>query len=258
MTTIFGSISAFEDTRPLQPLAVRAPSPDEALRRSLDNAAYKMRVAMPAQVVSWNPEQQTVVAQPLIREKIIDRTTGSIQWVQLPQLLDVPVCFPQAGNFVLTMPITVGDEVLLVFNDMSLDAWWSLGGQQNWIDRRRHDLSDAIAVVGINNTQRVIQNILADGTELRSKDGNTKVTVQGTQLTLTVGSENIVIDSSHITLNATNIVLNGTVAINGNTTITGTSTNVNSTFIHNGNNLVHHVHPVTTAPGTTGVMTEVP
>jgi hypothetical protein len=165
-------------------LTERAPSQDEMMRRFADNLMRQMRVALPARVVSFDASKQTIVAKPLIREKIIDRRTGKIQWLEIPNLLDVPVQFPQAGNFVLTMPIKAGDEVLVVFNDMCIDSWWASGGVQNWNDRRRHDLSDAIAIPGINSVPNVIPGISGNAAELRTKDGQSKVRLADDKITL--------------------------------------------------------------------------
>jgi hypothetical protein len=182
MTTIFGQISKSENIRPIQNIAERAPSPEEADRRMMDHLSAKIRVAIPARVVSFNASKQTIVAQPLIREKIIDRANGNVKWVTLPQILDVPVQFPQGGDYVLTMPLQPGDEVQLQFNDLNIDSWFTSGGIQNWNDKRRHDLSDAVAIPGINSQPNVIPDISTDSTELRSKDGAVKVRVRQTKL----------------------------------------------------------------------------
>lgn len=174
--TIIGRITN-TGGRPLLNMAQRLPSEIELFLRNNDNLSRTIRVAIPCEVVSFDASKQTIVAQPLIREKIIDRETGAIEWVALPQLVDVPVMFPQAGNFALTMPVQPGDEVTVLFADTCIDAWWQSGGIQNWMDRRRHDLSDGIAILGINSVPNVIENIASDAAELRTKDGTVAVTL---------------------------------------------------------------------------------
>lgn len=225
MTTLFGNISNSDNRRPIQNIAERAPSPDEADRRMLDHHAAKTRVAIPAKVVSFNATKQTIVAQPLIREKIIDRSTGSIQWIQLPPILDVPVQFDRGGNFVLTVPIQAGDEVLLVFNDMSIDSWWASGGIQNWIDRRRHDLSDAVAIPGIASVPKAISNFSTNSAELRTLDGSVKIKLEADKITLIEGAQSIEMSSSQILLkfsdnqsiklSSAGVEITGTLKING-------------------------------------------
>jgi len=175
---LIGQVSFNANRLPLLPVSARAVSQENVLKRNNDALSREIRVSMPAEIVSYNSTKQTATVQPLIREKIIDRQTGNIQWLQLPVLADVPVCFPQGGNYVLTMPVSPGDEVLLVFADQSFDAWYASGGIQNWFDRRRHDLSDAIAIVGINSQPNAIPNVSTDSTELRSKTNTVKISLK--------------------------------------------------------------------------------
>lgn len=196
----------------IQNLAERTGSDDEMMRRFADKISSEISVCLPASVVSFNAEKQTIVAQPLIREKI--NIGGNVQFINRPQLVDIPVVFPQAGNFVLTMPIQPGDEVLLVFADTCIDAWLNSGGIQNWNDRRRHDLSDAIAIPGLNSIPNVIPNISTSAAELRTKDGSTKITVDDGTITLTGAT--VAINATTATISASEINLNGVIKNNGN------------------------------------------
>lgn len=220
--TLIGVVSNTQPFKPLTNISERSGDYDELMRRNNDKLSRDIRVAMPAKIVSFDSTKQTIVAQPLIREKIINRQTGEVKFMDLPQLLDVPVHFPQGGNFVLTFPMVVGDEVLIIFNDMCIDSWWESGGVQNWNDRRRHDLSDAMAIPGINSVPRVIGNISTTATELRSKDNSTKISVA----------------SNTVTITATTINLNGDVK-------------------HNGKDYMAHLHSgVQTGSGTSGGVVE--
>lgn len=231
--------------RPLQNLAERLMGKNEMYRRMLDGHAERMRVAMPAQVVSFNASKQTIVAQPLIREKVIDRRSGAVQWLTLPQIMDVPVQFPQAGDFALTMPIEAGDEVLLVFADLCMDSWWTSGGVQNWNMRRRHDLSDAIAIPGINSVPNRIQNIASDAAELRTKDGSVSISLKTDQVSIKKGSDmkvELLSDKVALAFDANNKIEISTsgVAINGTLRINGVQY------------LLHAHTGVNTGPGTSG------
>lgn len=199
--------------RPLINIAERLGDSFERILRNNDKLARDIRVAIPAKVVSFDAEKQTITAQPLIREKIIYRVNGTTEFVNLPQLTDIPVQFPQAGNFVLTMPIQAGDEVMLIFQDMCIDSWWFSGGIQNWMDRRRHDLSDAIAIPGLNSVPNVISDIADDAAELRTKDGDFRVKVKDDEIRL-------------IAPNAYCKLTNGNIVINADTKITFTAPDI--------------------------------
>lgn len=70
------------------------------------------------------------------------------------------------GQGGITFPITQGDNCLVLFNDQEIDQWFANGGMQVPISQRAHDVADAIALIGINNLQSLIQNYFASGIRL--------------------------------------------------------------------------------------------
>lgn len=232
---LFGGISVTQGNQyPLQNIAERNGDPVEYQRRADDALAARMRVAMPARVVSFDAEKQTIVAQPLIREKIINRETGEKEWVEIPNLLDIPVVYPKGGGMCMTFPLEADDEVLLVFNDLCIDQWWQAGGVQNWNDRRRHDLSDAVAIPGPTSVPKAIPDFYLNveefalpGVEIRTFDGNVRWRVDATGAYLIIGGEIIAtadenswtigFPGANIELTAAGQVnITGTLRINGN------------------------------------------
>jgi len=89
----------------------------------------------------------------------------------LPLLVDVPVVFPRGGGVTLTFPVKAGDECQLIFNDRCIDFWWQSGGVQLPVDPRQHDLSDAVAIVGLQSQAKKISNISTSTAQFRSDDG---------------------------------------------------------------------------------------
>ena len=57
----------------------------------------------------------------------------------------------------LTFPVKPGDECLLVFNERCIDGWWQSGGSSEPLDYRQHDLSDAVAIMGISSLPQVVR-----------------------------------------------------------------------------------------------------
>lgn len=111
----------------------------------IDEALFRTRCCIPCIVQSYDKENNTVECQPAIREKIINED-GSVQYVNLPLLINVPVAFPSSSSFSIKFPINRGDECLVVFSDLSIDNFWLKSGVQNQVEVRRHDLSDGIAI----------------------------------------------------------------------------------------------------------------
>lgn len=137
-----------------------------------------LRVACPGIVLSFNAEEQTVSVQPAIREKRVS-AEGEETWIDIPQLVDVPVVFPRAGGYVLTFPVKPGDECLVIFGDSCMDAWWQSGGVQNQIDCRRHDLSDGYAILGPWSQPRTIPNYSTSSAQLRTESGSSYIELSG-------------------------------------------------------------------------------
>lgn len=118
------------------------------------NIMFETHVCLPAIVQSYDSEKRTVDVQPTIRERYVSED-GAIQYVQYPLLINVPIVFPSAGDYVITMPISKGDECIVIFSDLAIDNWWLYGNVQNPIEQRRHDLSDGMAIFGIKSQAKL-------------------------------------------------------------------------------------------------------
>lgn len=165
-------------------------SKDEMYRAMGDNWKNVLRVACPGIIQSFDAKTQTVTVQPTLREHVVKEDLSK-EWVNLPLLLDVPIVAPRAGGYSLTFPIKEGDECLVVFLDSCMDAWFNSGGIQNQIEKRRHDLSDAVAILGMWSQPNVISNYSIDSTQLRSDKGNSYIDLKENEINLISGSVKI-------------------------------------------------------------------
>lgn len=84
---------------------------------------------------------------------IVDRDGKTTRVVEYPLLKDCPVVTLQGGGGSLTFPVKKGDECLVLFSDSNIDAWYEQGSARPSVpyDGRRHDISDGIALVGLNS-----------------------------------------------------------------------------------------------------------
>lgn len=205
---------------------------------------------MPCIVQSVNWDAMTIEAQSAI-QGLVNNVLGGIDSVNMPLLLDVPIVFPSAGGFTLTLPIVQGDEVLVVIANRCIDAWWQNGAvledgtisPQRQMELRMHDLSDGFAIPGPRSIPNVLGNISATNAQLRNDAGTT-------YLEITHDGKIKLVSASEIDLTASSIKLNGSVEVMGDIDATGavTGATVNAGLI----SLANHTHAVTTAPGTTG------
>jgi hypothetical protein len=123
---------------------------DVVLRLVSGFARDHINTSMPAKVVSVDnfDRDQTVDVLPLINDSFNDGTN-----VEFPPIFDVPLILPSAGGGLLSFPVAVGDTVLLIFSQKSLDEWMESRSFGNVgftpSDKRRYALNDAIAISGM-------------------------------------------------------------------------------------------------------------
>ena len=180
---------------------------------------FKMKVSFPAKVTTVNANG-TVNIQPVVREKLIS-AKNSINYVNLPIIPNVPICWPSAGGYSITFPINVGDECLAIISDQSFDNWWLYGGVQNPVEYRRHDLTDAIAIFGpksIPNTLPEAQGFTVRTPKGKSieilADGTIKLlSTTSTTLTLNPGKAEIKVGASAIEVTSAGIKITGKLTI---------------------------------------------
>lgn len=216
---------------------------ETAIRTALDGRQAMMWTALPCIVTKVNLAQMTLECQPAIKG-VQSNEDGTSTYVNYPQLVDVPICFPSAGGFTLTLPINIGDEVLAIIASRCIDAWWQSGGIQIPAEFRMHDLSDGFALPGPRSLPRVVTGISAVNAQLRSDSGTTYLEITPT------GRVNIVAPSG-ITLTG-DVEVDGALAVTGAAHVTGDVVTGFGTF--HPISLAAHIHSgVTVGGGNTGV-----
>lgn len=198
---------------------------EEAFRLSFEGKQAGLWTAIPGIVTAVNFAEMTVSVQPTIQAQVTDEN-GQTQFVNLPVLIHVPVVFPGAGGFTLTLPIAAGDEVLVVFASRCIDSWWQSSGIGVQAELRMHDLSDGFAIPGPRSKPKAISGISSTAAQLRNEAGTTYVEISADgKIKLVSPSEIDVTGNLKVTGNivATGEVTGGLIPINL-TTHTHTST----------------------------------
>jgi predicted RNA-binding protein with PIN domain len=214
------------------PLSVRLEDEREILDQRFEKWGERLRVACPGIIQSFDSVKQTVTVKLAIRE-MVSLAGKPYENLEIPILQDVPIYMPRAGNFVLTMPVTAGDECLVVFGDNCIDSWWESGKVSNQLDYRRHDLSDGFAIIGPWSQPRKISNYSTDSAVLRNLNNDSYVEVRDndinivtpTKVTVTAGSE-IEVNAPTVDVNATDVTVDAT-----NVKVVAQKTEVNSTTV---------------------------
>jgi len=141
--------------------------------------------ALPGVIQAVTNSGNTVEVQPAINGRI-RQLDGTYKPIQMPKLVDVPICWQGGGGATWTFPVTAGDECLVVFASRCIDSWWQNGfvapaGQQgadgkpvnvlnNPTEWRMHNLSDGFAIVGVRSKKRAFASFDAATARLRTAD----------------------------------------------------------------------------------------
>lgn len=145
----------------------------------------------------------------IANKKTINLNSDGTQNVRNYALIRAKVCYCTPY---ITYPLKAGDECILLFSDREIESWFINGNVNPEIYPRLHDLTDAIAIVGLRSLPNMI-SILAD------------------TLHLFYGSSDIQLLDNQININSTLLNITGNTAQTGNTTQTGTitATSLNAT-----------------------------
>lgn len=213
----------------------RLTNPIDVFRLLLWQFSCDFKVAAPGIIQSFDPIKQSASVQIAIRENMLQDLKKVPTTIQ--PIADVPVLCLGGGGLVVTFPIESGDECLLIFTDNSFDSWWQSSGVQNQWARRRHNITDAVAIVGLRSLPNSIKNYSTTAMELRTEDGTSKISVSeaGVQIT-----------SPLVTVNG-NLTVNGTLSSPGISSIDSTHVSIA------GKDFLTHLHSgVTTGAGSSG------
>lgn len=129
----------------------------QMLSSTLNSFSVALNCIKIGQIISFNKSEQTANVQ-IMHKQTNSYNVYQKELVEYPVLEKVPVVMLGGSSSYITHPVTAGDQCLLLFSDYMIDSWWATG-QANPSDfPRKHDISDAIAIVGL----RALPNALQD------------------------------------------------------------------------------------------------
>lgn len=116
----------------------------EAIKTILNTFISGVHTCIPGRVEKYDYTLQKAEIKPLIKYNFDDGTFS-----EYPIIVNVPVMVPRTKDFIMHFPINKGDTGLLLFSEIALENWLSLGGIQEPGDSRRFDISDGIFIPGL-------------------------------------------------------------------------------------------------------------
>ena len=171
---------------------------ETVIQTGIDSALKEVHTCLPAVVTRIDLATQTIDAQVTIKRKL------SGVAVDLPLLDNVPIRYPKSATFSLTFPIEIGDHVLIIFSERSIDTWLKYGGLQDPFDIRKFSLSDAFAFPMMYNDADVIPNFSTTDLEIKTNSGDTKIIVKASEDVEITTTGEVKADCDSLTANVTN------------------------------------------------------
>jgi len=156
--------------------------PTEALDAWFQHRMLDVHTAIPCEVLAYDAAAQTVDVQPQVKHYVLN-FDGERTAEALPDLYGVPVAFPRAGGFHLTLPIAAGDYVLVLFSEEPTQAWRSKARQLAPGLLDRHGLNGPFAIpCGFPDKDKLSTAPPTDAVEIASDDGAAAVVVKGSEV----------------------------------------------------------------------------
>lgn len=142
----------------------KTPTLTETIQALIQNELSDIHTAIPAEIVSYNHAKNLAIVRPCLKRKY----KGEELPVDLPNIVNVPVCFPSMGPGHLRFPVKAGMTGMLKFSERSIDKWLVNGGMVDPEDARKFSLSDATFWPGLRPNSNQIKSLAAqDSIELK-------------------------------------------------------------------------------------------
>lgn len=163
---------------------------------------YNFNAVQLGTIQSYNNTKNT--AQVSINFKRL-LPTGDVK--EYPVLVDCPVFILSGGDCNISMPITQGDQCIILFNDRDIDNWFYSGAVDVPATGRAHSISDALILVGVRNLTTASPT---STTTVRIDAGSKKVAIKNDAQNMKVLIDLLIDTIINITVGNGNIPLNPT------------------------------------------------
>ncbi len=118
----------------------------EAVEAAIAAALEDVRFCLPGRIESYDARTCRAVVKPLLKKVYADATVSPMAAID-----SVPVVWPRGSGGGISFPLQRGDGVLLLFSERNLENFLVKGGDSIPADPRKFDLSDCIAIPGLES-----------------------------------------------------------------------------------------------------------
>lgn len=187
---------------------------DSAMKKTVRSELLEVHTALPGEITEVDLTTQLVTVQMGIKRILMNG-----QEIVVPPQVNVPLGVLRGGNFVITLPVTKGDQCLVIFSEREMTQWMFAGDQGPQTPRRygTHQYSDAIVLPMLASSAKKIANYNPDSLEIRSLDDMTKTTYNTASIVSRVGGVSMTLDATGLH------VIGGVISSNVDVTANGVS-----------------------------------
>jgi hypothetical protein len=209
----------------------------EFLNTLINNRLADLNTCIPAKIISYDFKTKKAVVQPAIN---LEYNDGEV--IEMPKISNVPVMHPSTSKASIIFPISIGDNVTLIFSQKSLENWLKDGEISTTDDPRQFDLTDAIAMIGISPFSEEVVAESKDDLVISCNDS--KITMKPSSL--------VKIKATTLEIESTNVNVSGKLTANN---IEATSQIKSATASIGGKDFATHTHGgVMSGASMTGVV----
>jgi len=162
------------------------PTLQEAIMAAVKSTISGIHTAIPGIIESYDYTTCKAEVKPSIKRQYVD---GSV--LSMPIIVNVPVIWPRTKNGSITFPLERGDSILIIFSERSLENWLSKGHDVTPGDRRKFDISDAIAIPGLFSFDEPVKTTSNDKFEIHYNDSSITINSSGQ---VNINNGNLTID----------------------------------------------------------------
>lgn len=148
------------------------PTDEELHEMRMEELRRSIHVAMPGRIQSYDPVHQVADIVLGVKDSYPDpEGDGEYIHENYPMLVAVPILFPRMGRWFMAMSVEPGDAVQVLFNSSAIGIWRrstrvdNIEGLQRALqgitlvgDVGRHDISHAVAVLGLETYGRALNH----------------------------------------------------------------------------------------------------
>lgn len=168
----------------------------KAFTTAFNHHMTEINVCLPGEIIKiLDNKKRKITVKPEIKREFLN---GQI--IDTPIIENVPLKYTGSSKAILHFPIEVGDKVIIVFSQRSLDNWLSKGELTTPGDRRTFDISDAFAIPGLqafDKNHNLIEDnndtfLVYNGKKIKLiKDGNIQLDAGTNKITINNAIEDL-------------------------------------------------------------------